>query len=45
MPVSRGCNVMASLEIIDDSTGATHIITTDLRSMPAYGILPMTMGH
>jgi hypothetical protein len=33
---------MASLEIIDDSTGATHILTTDLRAMPAFSILPMT---
>jgi hypothetical protein len=45
MPVIRACNVMASLEIIDDATGATHTITTDLRSMPAYSILPLTMGH
>lgn len=45
LPVSRACNVMASLEIIDDATGATHIFTTDLRSMPAYSILPMTTGH
>jgi hypothetical protein len=36
IPVGRGCNVMASLEIIDDSTGATHTLTTDLRAMPAY---------
>ncbi len=41
IPVIRGCNVMASLEIIDDSTGATHILTTDLRAMPAFNILPM----
>ena len=45
MPVIRSCSVMASLEIIDDSTGATHIVTTDLRSMPAYSILPLTIGH
>jgi len=40
-PVSRGCSVMASLEIIDDSTGVTHAFTTDLRTMPTYGIIPM----
>jgi hypothetical protein len=45
VPVTRGCNVMASLEIIDDATGATHTVTTDLRSMPAYSILPPAMGH
>jgi hypothetical protein len=45
MPVIRGCSVMASLEIIDDATGTTHTITTDLRSMPAYSILPLTSGH
>jgi hypothetical protein len=45
VPVTRGCNVMASLEIIDDATGATHTVTTDLRSMPSFSILPMTIGH
>ncbi len=45
LPVGRSCNVMAWLEIIDDSTGATHTITTDLRSMPAYSVLPLSMGH
>ena len=45
LPVSRACSVMASLEIIDDATGAAHTFTTDLRAMPAYGILPMTVGH
>ena len=45
LPVSRACNVMASLEITDDATGATHIFTTDLRSLPAYGILSMTTGQ
>jgi hypothetical protein len=34
------CNLMASLEIIDDSTGGTHILTTDLRTMPIFRILP-----
>jgi hypothetical protein len=33
---------MASLEIIDDPTGTTHIFTADLRAMPAFSILPMT---
>ena len=42
IPLVRGCNVMASLEIIDDSTGATRILTTDLRAMPGFSILPMT---
>jgi hypothetical protein len=43
MPVSFGCNVMPSLEIIDDSTGATHTLTTDLRAMSAYRLLPMPL--
>ena len=38
MPVRAGCNVMASLEIIDDATGVTRTFTTDLRTMPSYGI-------
>ena len=42
MPVSLGCSLMASLEIIDDATGATHILTTDLRAVPTYIALPMT---
>jgi len=42
VPFIRGCTVMASLEIIDDSTGATHIVTTDLRAMPAFSVLTMT---
>lgn len=42
IPFIRGCTVMASLEIIDDSTGTTHIFTADLRAMPAFNILPMT---
>ena len=41
MPVYLSCNVMTSLEIIDDSTGATHTFTTDLRAMLSYGIFPM----
>lgn len=45
IPVTRSCNVMASLEIIDDATGATHTFTTDLRSTVNYSILPMTIGH
>ena len=39
-PVSMSCNLMTSLEIIDDSTGATHTFTTDLRAMPAYNGVP-----
>ena len=35
-----GCNVMASLEIVDDLTGATHLLTTDLRAMPVFKLLP-----
>lgn len=45
MPVSMGCSVMASLEIIDDSTGATHTFSTDLRAMPSYTVLPMMAAH
>ena len=41
MPVRAGCAVMASLEIIDDSTGATHTIITDLRAMTSYNVFPM----
>jgi hypothetical protein len=46
MPVRAGCNVMASLEIIDAATGVTHTFTTDLRSMmPAYGVFSVTAGR
>ena len=45
MPVRAGCNVMASLEIIDDATGATHSFTTDLRAMPFYSVFTMTPGR
>ena len=45
MPVSLGCSVMPSLEIIDDGTGATHAFTTDLRSMPFYNVFPMMAGR
>jgi len=41
IPVSFGCNVMASLEIIDDATGATHTFVTDMRTVSSSGILPM----
>jgi hypothetical protein len=41
IPVSIGCNVMPSLEIIDDSTGDTHTFTTDLRAISAYRPLPL----
>ena len=41
MPVSLGCSVMPSLEIIDDSTGVTHTFTTDLRSMAFFSVFPM----
>jgi hypothetical protein len=39
-PISIGCSVMPSLEVIDDSTGVTRTFTTDLRSMSGYR-LPM----
>jgi hypothetical protein len=42
IPVSLGCSQMASLEVIDDSTGVTHTFTTDLRAMPTYNIVPLT---
>jgi hypothetical protein len=45
MAISVGCSVMPSLEIVDDATGVTHAFTTDLRSMPLYGILPVTAGR
>jgi hypothetical protein len=45
MPVRAGCNVMTSLEIIDDATGATRTFTTDLRSMAFYGIFSMMAGR
>jgi hypothetical protein len=39
IPVGIGCSVMASLEIIDDSTGVTSIFTTDLRAMPVFRLV------
>ena len=45
MQVRPGCSVMASLEIIDDATGATHSFTTDLRAMPFYSVFTMTPGR
>jgi hypothetical protein len=42
IPVSIGCNVMASLEIVDDSSGATHTFTTDLRAVSSFSVLPMS---
>ena len=42
MPVRQGCSLMASLEIVDDSTGATSTFTSDLRPMSSYGIFSMT---
>ena len=41
MPVALGCNVMASLEIIDNSTGATHTFTTDFRPVVSTNIVPL----
>ena len=41
VPINGGCNVMPSLEIVDDLTGVTHAFTTDLRSMPGYRLLPL----
>ena len=43
MPIGFGCNLMPSLEIVDDSTGDTRIVMTDFRSMPAYRLLPMPL--
>ena len=40
MPAISACNVMASLEIIDDSSGTTHTLTTDLRAMPIFRAIP-----
>ena len=45
IPVSLGCNVMTSLEIIDDSTGATHTLTTDLRAVLTFSVIPLTAVH
>jgi hypothetical protein len=39
IPVSLGCSLMPSLEIIDDLTGDTHAFTTDLRSMSSFRFL------
>jgi hypothetical protein len=39
IPVNIACTVMASLEIMDDSTGVTSIFTTDLRPMPAFRLV------
>jgi hypothetical protein len=41
MPVVPACNVMGSLEIIDDATGETHILTTDLRPMSPTIVVPL----
>jgi len=41
IPVSIGCNLMASLEITDDLTGEAHTFTTDFRAMPAYVFSPL----
>jgi hypothetical protein len=41
LPVRPGCSVMASLEIVDDATGVTHTLTTDLRAMTFYNIFPV----
>ena len=45
MAISVGCSVMPSLEIVDDATGVTHTFTTDLRSMPFYGVFATTAGR
>lgn len=48
MPVPAmgiSCNVMASLEITDDSTGATMVFTTDLRTMPAFRLLSVPVAQ
>ena len=39
-PVSTGCSVMPSLEIIDDPTGDTRSFTTDFRVMLGYRLVP-----
>ncbi len=46
IPVSigLGCNVMPSLEIIDDATGDTRVFTTDLRATPAFRLLSLPVG-
>lgn len=41
IPVRISCNIIASLEITDDSTGETHTFTTDFRAMPAYFFSPL----
>ncbi|MBZ5584148.1 MAG: hypothetical protein LAQ30_18440 [Acidobacteriia bacterium] len=39
-----GCNtMMTSLEVFDAATGATHILTTDMRPLRAVEILPPRM--
>ena len=45
VPVGISCNVMASLEITDDSTGATHAFTTDLREMSPFRALPVSAAR
>jgi hypothetical protein len=45
IPVNISCNVMGSLEIIDDATGATHTFTTDLRAVMTYGVIPLASLH
>jgi hypothetical protein len=41
IPASTGCNFMVSLEITDDMTGATHLFTTDVRTVPSYRLPPV----
>jgi len=41
IPLTAGCNVMASLEIIDDATGETRVFTTDLRFVTGFRLLPV----
>jgi hypothetical protein len=43
-PVPLGCQVMITLEVFDDATGITHVVTTDTRPMFNFGILPLGIG-
>ena len=43
-PVPLGCQVMTTLEVFDDATGITHVVTTDTRPMFNFGILPLGIG-
>jgi hypothetical protein len=45
LPFSISCSVMSSLEITDNSTGATQTFTTDFRAMQTAIVLPLAAAR